>query len=146
MLSHPRAAEFAAACPGGVLAARLKDGEDLAARVLPLLAGARPLDAWAGALAREEAQGHSRCVRPCVRAMGRVLSSCAVCCGDVIPAPVCCSMWVCSVASCCVRACAVRWCGGVAGAWQEHRPHSSCRPGLCNVALNLHSDATGSSQ
>lgn len=63
LLAHPQAAEYAAAVPGGVLAERLKDENDLPAKVLPLLAGPRPMDAWGGALAKEEAVSHPRCVR-----------------------------------------------------------------------------------
>lgn len=53
----------------GVLAERMRDEADLPARVLPLLAGANPMDAWAVALGKEEALAHPRSVSACVCAL-----------------------------------------------------------------------------
>ncbi len=63
LLAHPRSKDWAAANPGSVLAVRMADEGDLAARALPLIAGPSPMEAWNTVLCREDSAQHPRCVR-----------------------------------------------------------------------------------
>ena len=73
LLSNPRLPEFSS----DALAERQQDERDLAAALLPHLAGQTPLDAWAATLGREEALDDPRWVDPATT------PACAECSTDV---------------------------------------------------------------
>lgn len=73
LLSNRRLPEFGS----DAMAERQRDERDLAAAVLPHLAGQTPLDAWAAALGREEALDNPRWVNP------GTTTACAACTTDV---------------------------------------------------------------